>query len=235
MRVTNGIHLACSLPLTVTTVNSGPNLKAGNPNIIVSVSQNDGGANCPGLPNNHCYCDTPTERAVILAEGSPAGPLLRAINAIATAVEPLYPGAVIETLAYEYTVLPPKLTRPRPNVVVTFCTAGTSMGSSLVDAHALPLTDPLNSPMRDALKAWAAIMPSQPEHRSPPHAHASTRVRATTPYTAVAGLRVWDYVENFDNYLMPFPNWKTVGTNLAYLVVCAFDRNLHSRMPFVRF
>ena len=79
---------------------------------------------------------------------------------------------LIETLAYDYSIQPPKLTRPLENVLITFCTSGTSMGTKLTDAHALPLTDPLNAPMREALEAWSTAMGGQGQ------------------------LRVWDYVEN---------------------------------------
>ena len=61
------------------------------------------------------------------------GPMLRAVNQIAATITDEFPSAAIETLAYGYTVHPPRLTRPRSNVLITFCT----MADPLVaDAHA---------------------------------------------------------------------------------------------------
>jgi hypothetical protein len=56
---------------------------------IISISQND----------NLNQCQSPEEMAVARSEGSPAGPLLRAINAIAAAIEPEFPQVAIDTLA----------------------------------------------------------------------------------------------------------------------------------------
>lgn len=127
----------------------------------------------PAENDNSDYCQTPAELAVIEEEGgSPSGPLLRAVNSIAAHVGAKFPRVLIETLAYDYSIQPPKLTRPLENVLITFCTSGTSMGTKLTDAHALPLTDPLNAPMREALEAWSTAMGGQGQ------------------------LRVWDYVEN---------------------------------------
>ena len=129
----------------------------GHSDVVVSVTQEDSGAECPKLPNGLCYCSTDEERAVIAEEGSPSGPLLRAINSIAAAVEGPHPGAVIETLAYDYTIVPPKITRPRPNVNIFFCTSGES--ENILDVHALPITHAVNSEMVAVLRQWSSIMP----------------------------------------------------------------------------
>ena len=42
--------------------------------------------------DNKRFCQTPTELAVLAAEnGSPAGPLIRALNSIGVAIEPEFP------------------------------------------------------------------------------------------------------------------------------------------------
>jgi hypothetical protein len=79
---------------------------------VISVSQNDGGT----------FCNSTTEMAVIRAESSPAGPLLIAVNAVAEATE--FPGVLVDTLAYMFTLPPPQWTRPLPNVVVRIGTMG---------------------------------------------------------------------------------------------------------------
>lgn len=60
---------------------------------VISVTQNDGGG--AGI------CHTPNEDAVTKEEGSPSGPLLRAVNAVADAIADDYPGVLVETLAYQ--------------------------------------------------------------------------------------------------------------------------------------
>ena len=79
---------------------------------IISVSQNDTDARC------HCYnC-----AAIDAQEGSPAGTLLRFVNAIAENIAEDYPHVTIDTLAYDYTQTPPKITKPAENVCIRLCT-----------------------------------------------------------------------------------------------------------------
>lgn len=78
---------------------------------IVSVSQNDTKA--------HCECDACL--AIEAEEGSPAGTLLRFVNAVAENLEADYPNLTIDTLAYKYTRKAPTKTVPRENVCVRLC------------------------------------------------------------------------------------------------------------------
>ena len=78
---------------------------------IVSVSQNDTKA--------HCECENCL--AIEKEEGSPAGVLLRFINAVADDLAPDYPDLVIDTLAYKYTRKAPLITKPRENVCIRLC------------------------------------------------------------------------------------------------------------------
>lgn len=78
---------------------------------IISVSQND----------NIRPCMCPRCRAVDAEEGSPAGTLLRFVNAVADAVAEKYPNVSIDTLAYQYTENAPRVTKPRPNVIIRLC------------------------------------------------------------------------------------------------------------------
>jgi hypothetical protein len=106
---------------------------------IASVSQND----CQG------FCTCPACRAVDAEEGGPAGSLLRFVNAVAADLEAEFPGVAIDTLAYQYSRKPPRLVRPRPNVIVRLC--------SIECSFAKPLDDPRNKAFFDDLKGWAAI------------------------------------------------------------------------------
>ena len=82
---------------------------------IVSVSQNDSFV-------MESYCTCPACAAVDAEEGSPAGSLIRFVNAVAEAIEPEFPDVAIDTLAYAYSTTPPQITKPRHNVMVRLCT-----------------------------------------------------------------------------------------------------------------
>jgi len=106
---------------------------------IASVSQND----C----FNPCTC--PRCRAVDEEEGSPSGLLLRFVNAVAADIEAEFPGVAIDTLAYQYTRKPPKITRPRANVIVRLC--------SIECSFSQPLDGPRNAAFFEDLKGWSAV------------------------------------------------------------------------------
>ena len=79
----------------------------------VAVSQNDVVA--------PCLCNKCAE--IDAAEGSQAGSVLRFVNAIADAVKKEYPHVLVVTDAYFYTSDPPRLTKPRDNVLIRLSTA----------------------------------------------------------------------------------------------------------------
>jgi len=107
---------------------------------IISVSQND----C----FNPCQC--PNCAAVAEEEGSQSGPLLRFVNAIAEAVAERHPNIIIDTLAYQYTRKPPKITKPRPNVAVRLCSIECEFNRPLA-------TSPYNKTFVDDIKGWNQI------------------------------------------------------------------------------
>jgi hypothetical protein len=106
---------------------------------IASVSQNDWHGNC------RCSNCAATEQE----EGSPAGLMLRFVNAVAVDVEKEFPNVAIDTLAYQYTRKPPKLTKPRPNVIVRLC--------SIECSFSKPLADERNKEFRDDIVGWSKI------------------------------------------------------------------------------
>ncbi len=111
---------------------------------IISVSQND--------TINNCQCDPC--KAVDEAEGSPAGSLLKFVNAVAEAIEKDHPNVRIDTLAYQYTRKPPKTIRPRRNVIVRLC--------SIECCFAHPLEtcpEEKNRRFREDIVAWRPVAP----------------------------------------------------------------------------
>jgi hypothetical protein len=145
-----------------------------NPNATsISISQNDN--------LNRCTCEA--DLALEKTEGSPAGPLLHYVNAVAADIEKEFPHILVDTLAYQYTQKPPLLVRPRDNVVIRFCTIDADFGQ--------PMNSEGNATFRDDMKNWRAIAPR---------------------------LAVWDYVTNFANFVLPFPNMPSLGTNIRFFV-----------------
>lgn len=114
-------------------------LRDAPPESIASVSQNDAA--------NRCQC--PKCLAVEVEEGSASGPLLRFVNAVADAIKDDYPRAAVDTLAYNYTIKPPSLTKPRPNVIIRLCVSTKSL--------AFPLDNPRNREFAEDLRRWSEI------------------------------------------------------------------------------
>ena len=111
---------------------------------IISVSQND--------TFNNCQCEIC--KAIDDAEGTPAGSLLKFVNAIAESIEKDYPDVRIDTLAYQYTRRPPKTIRPHRNVIVRLC--------SIECCFAHPLescSSEANRRFRDDIIAWQPVAP----------------------------------------------------------------------------
>ena len=111
-----------------------------NPNAsFLSISQNDW--------QGYCTCEKC--RAIDEEDGSHAGSLLRGVNKVAEALEAEFPNLYVETLAYQYTRKPPKVTRPRHNVVVRLC--------SIECSFSQPLDSDMNHTFRDDLVGWSKI------------------------------------------------------------------------------
>lgn len=104
---------------------------------MISVSQNDGN-------NTNCRCDAC--KAVDEYEGSPSGNLIRFVNKLAER----FPDKEFSTLAYLYSMHPPKHVKPLPNVNIMLC--------SIDSKREVPLTD--NASGQDfmkALRGWSEI------------------------------------------------------------------------------
>ena len=106
------------------TISSVRSILAANPDMdIISVSQND----------NQNYCTCENCRAVDAEEGSPAGTLLRFVNAVAADIAEDYPNVVVDTLAYQYTRKAPAITKPLPNVCIRLCSIECCFAHALSD------------------------------------------------------------------------------------------------------
>ncbi|MDR2705078.1 MAG: DUF4838 domain-containing protein [Planctomycetaceae bacterium] len=101
----------------------------------------------------HGYCQCEKCQAVANEEGSQSGPLIRFINQVAEDVETEFPDVYITTLAYLYTRKPPKLVKPRKNVVIWLCTIECSFAQPLGMGSQ-------NTSMRNDIQGWNNIAQS---------------------------------------------------------------------------
>lgn len=109
---------------------------------LISISQNDW----------HGRCQCAKCRAVEEEEGSPAGLLVRFVNAAAEEIEKEFPEVLVETLAYQYTRQPPQKVRPRHNVVIRLCSIECCFQQALAEgAH--------NEKFRADIEGWSRIAP----------------------------------------------------------------------------
>ncbi|MBQ3290384.1 MAG: DUF4838 domain-containing protein [Kiritimatiellae bacterium] len=80
-----------------------------------------------------CQCENC--RAIDEREGSPMGSVLAFVNAIAAEVAKKYPDVWIQTLAYRYTLVPPRHIKPRENVMIQFCTDACDHSKPLAESR----------------------------------------------------------------------------------------------------
>ena len=104
---------------------------------MISVSQNDG---------NFTYCRCEECEKVNIEEESPSGNYIRFLNRLAGR----FPDKEFSTLAYLFTMKPPKHTRPLPNVNIMLC--------DIDCEREVPLTDNASGrEFMEALEGWSAI------------------------------------------------------------------------------
>ena len=146
-------------------------------------------------------CACPECAAVDAEEGSQAGTMIRFVNKVAEEAEKEFPGIMIHTFAYLYCRKPPRVTRPRHNVIVRLCSieccfahpireCGCQSGSIDVQygsARAFRGEKRSENAFLRDLKGWSRIC----DH-----------------------LYIWDYTTNYANYLLPFPNLGALRENL---------------------
>ncbi len=107
---------------------------------IFSVSQND----------NWNQSQSAASQKINKEEGSPSGLFLRFVNKVAVAVAKKYPHVLIDTLAYQWTEKPPKITRPLPNVRIRLAPIGADYAHPLYGSRQ-------NKEPYDNLVAWGNI------------------------------------------------------------------------------
>lgn len=150
-------------------------------------------------------CECPACRKIDEEEGSHMGTMLRFVNACADAVAGEFPDVLIETLAYQYTRKPPKITRPAKNVCICLCSIECCfthpMRSCRMPARPFRHLVDWDHPFQEDLAGWGKISES---------------------------LLVWDYTTNFRFYLAPNVNLHVLQDNVRYFlengVTCLFEQ-----------
>ena len=115
-------------------------LRAASSPGVIDISQNDW----------HGQCQCAKCRAIEEEEGSPSGPLLRFVNAVAEDIEKEFPDVKVMTLAYQYTRKPPRIVRPRKNVVIRLCSIECSFVETLADGEQ-------NEAFRGDMEGWSKV------------------------------------------------------------------------------
>ncbi len=103
---------------------------------VWSVSQND----------NFTYCECERCKQIIAEEGSPAGPIIRFVNEVASH----FPDKIISTLAYQYSRKAPLKTKPAPNVQIMLCTIELNRSKSIA-------ADPNSQSFVKDMEDWGKI------------------------------------------------------------------------------
>ncbi|MCR4906014.1 MAG: DUF4838 domain-containing protein [Clostridiales bacterium] len=155
-------------------------LRAHPGNRLMSLSQNDWGGNC--------QCENC--RKIDEEEGSPSGTLLRAVNAVAEALEEEFPDVIFDTLAYVYSRPAPHITRNRHNVCVRLCSIECCFCHPFDgcddERRSVTRPDGTKSSFITDLRDWGKLCDRT---------------------------SIWDYTTCFAHYPTPHPNWRILQRN----------------------
>lgn len=142
---------------------------------------------------NPCQC--PECAKIDAEEGSHMGTMLRFVNACGDSIAEEFPNVSIETLAYQYTRTPPKITVPRPNVLICLCTIECCfthpMRECRVPVRPFKNLVDYDHPIQDDLIGWGKICKR---------------------------LLVWDYTTNYRFYLAPMINLHVLQDNTKFFL-----------------
>lgn len=108
---------------------------------VVSVTQNDA----------YGYCACASCSRIIKEEGSTTAPLIRFINRLADGIRDDFPDAKLMTLAYMFSLQPPK-TAPADNVVIMYCPIESCCSCALNDPDCMT-----NRSYAEYLEGWLAL------------------------------------------------------------------------------
>lgn len=138
------------------------------------------------------YCTCPECKKLDEQYGTPAASLITFVNRLAEDIREDYPDVLIHTFAYQYTKKAPLGLKVADNVIVRLCNIECS---------------------------WDTPMEQQAAEK--PGSEAAGFVENIRQWSKLCKhLYIWDYACNFSNYLLPFPNYRTMPQNM-----CTYQKN----------
>lgn len=117
---------------------------------------------------------------------SQSGSIITFVNKLCNALQEEFPNKLIHTFAYQYSRRTPTKVIPHQNVIVRLCNIECSWAKSIEESAKLNPTGRDGIFLNDLIN-WSKIA----NH-----------------------IYIWDYAVNFRNYLLPFPNLRTMAKNI---------------------
>lgn len=137
-------------------------------------------------------CECENCKKIDLENESQSGSIITFVNKLAREIKGEYPDKLIHTFAYQYSRKTPKKVIPENNVIVRLCNIECSWDKSIEEGALLDVESRSGKFYQDLLD-WGKI---------------------------TNRLYIWDYAVNFRNYLLPFPNLRTMEKNIALYRKC---------------
>lgn len=137
-------------------------------------------------------CECENCKKIDLENESQSGSIITFVNKIACEVKKKHPDVLIHTFAYQYSRKPPKVVKPVDNVIVRLTNIECSWGNSIEETAKKDINSRGGKFLND-LKGWSEIA----KH-----------------------LYIWDYAVDFRNYLLPFPNFRSMEKNIKLYRKC---------------
>ena len=133
-------------------------------------------------------CECEKCKALDEKEGAQSASIINFVNKVAKEVNKEYPDLLIHTFAYQYSRKPPKTLIPDKNVIVRLCNIECSWAKS-IEEEAKENPNSKGGLFYDDFMKWSKI---------------------------TNRLYIWDYAVNFRNYLLPFPNLRSMVKNIEF-------------------
>ena len=131
-------------------------------------------------------CECEHCKAFDEAHGSQSASIIRFVNRIASALEEEYPDVLIHTFAYQYSRKPPVGLKVHKNVIVRLTNIECSWAESIEEGAKRDQSS-RNASFLSDLIGWSKL---------------------------TNRLYIWDYAVNYRNYLLPFPNFRSMAKNI---------------------
>ena len=131
-------------------------------------------------------CECENCKKIDEENNSQSGSIITFVNKLANAIQKEFPDKLIHTFAYQYSRKTPTKVIPHKNIIVRLCNIECSWSKSIEESALL------NPNGRDGLFYQDLLNWSKITNH----------------------LYIWDYAVNFRNYLLPFPNFRTMEKNI---------------------